>query len=478
MTGKGYTAEGGTSGSTVTTSDTGSGDAFSVATAGTGGTLVYDTTHAAHGTKAIKYQSGATSTSVYTAWTGLSMATVKFRISVYITSVTVSSMIIRAAASAAQRFRVIVETDGKLHIRDQGNTQIAISTANVPLNAWFSVRGEVTAGTSAAWNIRYYTSIDSVTATQTFSGSTGNFLAGNFDEIRFGIGANTASVAAFWLDDHAIDDTTSPGVALITVTPSGLAVPVALGGPAVADGSLAVAPTGLAVPVALGGPAFADGSMTMAPSGLSVPVGLGALAVADGALSVAVTGIAVPVSLGGPALADGAMALTPTGLHVPVALGGPAAADSSMSVALVSVAAPVALGGPATADGALSVALDGLAVPVTLGDLSVEDQPEGVSIALDGLPVAVALGDAAASWGATATGDGIAVPIGLGALAVADRAMVAGWAGLGIPLSIGEAALAFHAAPTPRPATVPTSRPATDSTPRPATVATARPGSE
>ena len=216
-------AEGGTNGNTVTATDTGSGDQWSVATPGTGGTLAYDTTHAGHGTKAIKIATGGTATTSYTAWTGLGYATLFARVSAYFTAQpTASAILMRGMASTSQRFRVTVEsTDGKIRLRDQANTQLAVSTNAAQNNAFLRVSLKVVSGTSAAWILSIYNSPDSTTATETLSGSAGNFLAGNFDEIRYGIGASTASVVAYWLDDMAVNDTVDPGPPTKTGTASG-----------------------------------------------------------------------------------------------------------------------------------------------------------------------------------------------------------------------------------------------------------------
>lgn len=436
MAGRGYTSEGGTSGVAVAITDTGSGDAFNVVSAGTGATLAYDTAHPAHGTKAIKVATGATSTTAYAAWTGLGYATTFARVNTYLTALpTASAVLMRGMAAANQRFRVSVESaDGKIRLRDSANNQLAVTTATAPIGAPFRVVVKAVAGTAAAWFMKVYSLVDSTgTPTEQFSGAAGNFLAGNFDEVRFGLGAGTANVVAYWLDDMAVDDTLDPGPALITITPSGLAVPVTLGTPATAGPGLSIAPAGLPIALALGSPTLADGSLATAPAGLAVPVNLGAPALADSSMAITPSGLAVPVHLGQPAAGDSTMNIGPGGLAVPVALGTPAAGDTSMSVAPAGLAIPVALGQPDLSDSALAIGPTGLAITIALGQPSAEFIPEVIDTS---------------------------------------------FAGLHIPLALGTPAAAFVWPTTGRPATIPTDRPATVGTARPATVATARPGEE
>jgi hypothetical protein len=205
--------EGGVNGNTITTADTGSGTKWDTISTGSG-TLTWDNTHPAHGSLGGK---ATTSTSVacYAAWTstglGGTQPTLFWRISAYLNATPVAGINpVRGLASSAQKFRLGFETDGKLHLRDNANTSLFTSTTTLPLNAQFRVEGSVTAGTAGAYDVRLYTSLESTTATETKTG-TGNFLAGNFDELRFFITAAAASVTGFWLDDCAYSPTAFVG---------------------------------------------------------------------------------------------------------------------------------------------------------------------------------------------------------------------------------------------------------------------------
>jgi hypothetical protein len=391
MAHKENTGQGTGSGVTVTTTDTTSGDQWSVATAGTGGTLQWDNAHALSGRhdRGIKNATGGTSTSAYTAWTGLSYATMFTRSYLHLTGTpSVTVVVCRGMRSSAQAFRCTVESDGKLHFRDAANGQLAVTSANVQTGTPVRVECKAVAGTSAAWSIKVWNSADSSgTPTETFSGTTGNFGSGNFDEIRFGTGASFANVAAFWGADYGVDDTAALGSA--GVAPNGIAVGLALGSPALAQ-TFGLVPDGLAVPISLGQLVLTDGSLALAPAGLAVPVVLGSPALADGSLALAPAGLAVAVTLGSPSLADGSLALAPAGLAVALTLGGPGLSDGSMALSPGGLAVPVALGDPVLAQ-SFGVAPDGIALDVVLGQPSVSVD---IAATPDGIAIPLALGDA------------------------------------------------------------------------------------
>lgn len=158
-------------------------------------------------------------------------------------------------------------------------------------------------------------------------------------------------------------------------SPTGLAVPVALGTPSAAN-TEAAAPTGIAVPVALGTPSAAL-NRSAAPTGIAVPVALGTPSAAlNGA---APTGLTVPVALGTPSVALGQSA-APTGIAIPVNLGTPSA---TLAAGPTGIAIPVALGTPSVALNR-SAAPSGLAVPVALGNPSTSPviSPTGLGISV------------------------------------------------------------------------------------------------
>jgi hypothetical protein len=410
------------SGVTVTTTDATSGDQWSVATPGTGGTLQWDNTHATpRSVRSVKNATGGTSTLAYTAWTGLSYATMNARSYLFLTGTpAVTVMVQRGLAGGSQKFRVTVESDGKLRLRDSANNQLAVSTNNVATGQFVRIEAKAVAGTSAAWTLKYWNSADSSgTPTESFSGSTGNFAAGNFDEIRFDTSSTFANVGAFWSADFGIDDTAALGTA--GMSPTGIAVAAALGALSLADGSLAIAPSGLAVPVNLGALSLSDSARAVAPTGLAVPVSLGSPTVSQ-TYAVAPSGLAVPVALGSLSVAGPVLAVAPGGIAVPAALGSPSLSQTS-STALAGIAVPAALGNPALTDSALAAVPTGVAVGATLGTPALG---QTFGIAPDSIGVPVALGSLAVTQDLAISPDGIAIPAATGTPIVVGPARDAG----------------------------------------------------
>lgn len=124
------------------------------------------------------------------------------------------------------------------------------------------------------------------------------------------------------------------------VAPDGLAVPFALGTPAVSQ-ALTAAPAGIAVPVTTGTPAVSQ-VMTAAPAGIAVPVAVGTPTIAQ-TLTAAPAGLAVAVALGQPTVTLPGAA--PSGVAVAVALGEPAVSWSA-TVQPTGIAIPLSLGAP------------------------------------------------------------------------------------------------------------------------------------
>lgn len=133
---------------------------------------------------------------------------------------------------------------------------------------------------------------------------------------RFRSSANGFPSSTFNGNNYWTDVVFVPDGGLPSASPSGQAIPVALGSTAVSLG-LSSAPAGQPVPVALGATAAALG-LTAAPSGLAIPVALGQPTV--GRNGVAPGGLAIPVSVGQPAVSN-PMVATPSGLAIPVGLG-------------------------------------------------------------------------------------------------------------------------------------------------------------
>jgi len=206
------TAEGGSNGTTVLTSNSGgaSGVAFDSVTAPpVDAVLAFDNTHVAHGSLAYKFQIGATSTQLFLQWlasfsaTNLSYAKVSFN-SYWTANPAASAYQLHvASAAAAQVCGVRINTSGQLIIVSQAGTTIGTMTSAIPLNAWFRVEVDValdSTGTNVQVTVARYDNIDSGPAADSVT-ATGT-TAVPFSRIRFGWGgAATTNSGPWWMDD-------------------------------------------------------------------------------------------------------------------------------------------------------------------------------------------------------------------------------------------------------------------------------------
>lgn len=334
--------------------DLGSDTAFDVVNTGTGATTtVGDTAQAAHGTRSLYTATTGTSATAYGAWSTAHGTVTDGWYRGYARLGTlpgVERTIARWMSGATQRARLVWTSGQKLVIRDSANNTVAALTSTTSINAGTWVRWEsaITFGTSSPATMRIYTTIDAGKAgfAEELT-TTGVNFGGTATEVRFGVGAAATNAVDLWLDDVGATDTTWLGPAQETITITGIAVPLTLGGPALADGSLAIIPTGISLPLSLGGPAVTDGAMAVASNGVAVPLTLGGPAISQ-TLTVAPNGIAVGLTLGGPALTQ-SLGIIPDGIAVPVTLGGPAIAPMTAGAIFAAIGPPAArwtAGGP------------------------------------------------------------------------------------------------------------------------------------
>jgi hypothetical protein len=186
-------------------------------------------------------------------------------------------------------------------------------TAEIEPSAWNAVQfaTPVAVDTTHAYKIGIRSSVGSYAASGSFFASAeldnGHIyglraqtlypaLSGSFYNGSFVGDVTSFPNQQFNQTSYFVDVSFVAGAAPAGVTPGGLAVPVALGPPAVAIG-LSAAPAGLAIPVALGQPSV--GPAGVSPSGLAIPLALGQ-PVATVANSAAPAGLAIPVAIGHP----------------------------------------------------------------------------------------------------------------------------------------------------------------------------------
>ena len=202
------TAEGGTTGTTITAANTGgtSGLAFSAVNIGSGATLAFDNTRAAHGTLSYKVATVAAA-NAYATWTAPAAMPPQawFRMYLYVTANPVSAFRLLTYLSGAVRCAYLqLGTTGQLQFIDHSAAVMCQTTAAVPLSAWFRVEGYLTGDPAAGQaELQLFTvpdgvlpaEVDTSTGVQNTVGTANGFALGPF---------TAASIGPYWIDDLGV----------------------------------------------------------------------------------------------------------------------------------------------------------------------------------------------------------------------------------------------------------------------------------
>jgi hypothetical protein len=214
------TAEGGTNTTVPTNGNSGgaSGNAWDTVT----GSPTYSTTQAAHGSLSYSFSTttAATESLNWLASIG-SIAVAAGRAYLYATSFTVGSMIARGRDNvAAQVFRIVTDTTGKITLRVGGtNTLVGTGANSMSVNTWYRVEWVINVGAVAQVDVRVYLG-DSTTLFDSVTSASANTGTNNVAEMNIGIFTSTASVPQYYLDDIVASDGSFPGPAVVSVTDS------------------------------------------------------------------------------------------------------------------------------------------------------------------------------------------------------------------------------------------------------------------
>jgi hypothetical protein len=213
------TAEGGTSGATPTSSDTGSGDPWDAVTVNTGHTITYDTTQHWHGSKSYKFTTGTTAATTELKWnTSLTNASQGFarvyiRLAAYPTVTVVPVRWVDGTGSTVASLRV--SNAGALSFNDGSGIQQLVCSTHIPLNTWARIDGSVvSSATAGVGSISLFlTDPDSSTADEAHTSSASLSTNGaQIAEAWFGCTATaTTGSISFWLDDPAVSTLSDPG---------------------------------------------------------------------------------------------------------------------------------------------------------------------------------------------------------------------------------------------------------------------------
>jgi hypothetical protein len=217
-------AEGGTNGTTATTANTGgtSGSAFDSVGIGSGASLIFDNTQAAHGGLSYKFATGATAADVNVKWDtslGSSLTTVWFRLYGYFTAHPAAKTpicILRSGTANASQVSVL--PSGKIAMSASASgTNVLTSTGTIPVNTWWRLEGFCT-GNASTGQIEFKlftTSPDAVTPDETQTSSATQNTTGLLSRADFGNSSGAlANMGPYWQDDLGVSDAAYLGPAV------------------------------------------------------------------------------------------------------------------------------------------------------------------------------------------------------------------------------------------------------------------------
>lgn len=198
-------------------------DAWDSVTIGTGATLQYSNTQAAHGViSALVATSGTAATSYMTWSTSMGSLTTQYgRQYIYLTAnPTTQASILRQGNGATFCGALQVTTTGHFQAVDSSFGAVWTSAAAIPLNTWIRIEWQWVASTTVGQIIISYYLGDSQTSVETFmSAANQNFGAASFANTDFGWVTSAANLPSLYIDDVAVTTVGLFGPATILFEP-------------------------------------------------------------------------------------------------------------------------------------------------------------------------------------------------------------------------------------------------------------------
>lgn len=193
----------------LTTGNTGGGDrtAFDSVSATASQTLATDTALFYWGAQSAKFATGATAGTSHVAWTDFAGENVIYgRAYIYMgTAPTAYAAFFRPLSSGTTRLQLGITVTGPtraIRLLNSASSTVATTSATLPLSSWVRVEWMFNFSTGA-YEVRYFATPGSTTATETLSG-TGASFGGTATEYRFGHGGIVANQAQLNLDQIAL----------------------------------------------------------------------------------------------------------------------------------------------------------------------------------------------------------------------------------------------------------------------------------
>ena len=202
--------EGGTNGTTISTANSGgiSGNAFDVVTVGTGTTVAYSTTHAAHGGVAMAVATGSTATAALCRWsTSLGTQTTLYgRAYLYLSALPVAQdTVVSFKNSGTAACAIQINTSGNLVIHNAVDATVHTSTNAIPPGQWVRIEWSVTfSATVGAITLSYYAPMDSTTAVETYTSAATQNFGPSCNMTSFGWTTGNANQPLLYFDDLGV----------------------------------------------------------------------------------------------------------------------------------------------------------------------------------------------------------------------------------------------------------------------------------
>ena len=148
-----------TSGTTITTANSGTGgDAFDSTSVGSGGALTYDST-ASRGALSLKATTGATAVNASATWTtslGGPWSAAWVRCTFRPDAFSSTGIVFRLRGAGVQTGRITYSSTGKIELRNSANSVVATSTASMSAGTWWRIVAYIPVGSSAVGTLYIY----------------------------------------------------------------------------------------------------------------------------------------------------------------------------------------------------------------------------------------------------------------------------------------------------------------------------------
>lgn len=210
-------AESGTSDGTAVSAANSGGGPDNAFDSVTGSVFTFDNTHTSHGRHAYKWIPPNSSVQHQLQWNLGGITTVYGRFYLWAANnpVAVWSSIVRTNdAASANLVRLVLDTAGKLRVRNAAGTDVVTFTNAITLSAWNRIEFKfVHSATVGTYEVRLYLG-DSLVAVETKTGSNQNFGGSSCDHCLFVQGQPTnqgSSARTYWFDDFEVNTDNFPG---------------------------------------------------------------------------------------------------------------------------------------------------------------------------------------------------------------------------------------------------------------------------